>query len=446
MLSLAWTAAIWAVFLIASWILKRQSGERIGWSAEQLAIVLVLLGSFTIAAQASTDEVLADPLVIERIIRAGLVGLGALVVAPSLLRHARSSKLRSAAGLTVLWLYLLVAALSTLYSVAPIVTGPKVIELAAGLLIITSLYLSPDPSANLKKAISFVVMLDLALTVAAVIGFFVLPGVFASLQYRRGFLFAATLVSPWASSNSLSAAGSVVAAFSLAKYFGKPGAGRLRWIAGFTFGTAATVLASGRQGVAMWVVAVAILLFVHRRRLFILLIGPATLGLVYLNWDVVLSILSRNQSENSLLLLTGRVRFWQSAIASISRHPWTGFGFGAGGRFVALSAIGEGTRSNLHNGYLEALTGVGIMGFVPLLLSVVIAVGWSVRRLIRKVDTALAILMIPLVLHTFVDLGFGAWLKPDFLILAGIVALSDLKRSPRPAAQSREMAPAPTGT
>ncbi len=445
MRSLAWTAAIWAVYLSTSWVLSRRSREHTDRSKERLAIVLVLLGSFTIASQVSTDEVLADPLVIERIIRAALVGLGALVVVPSLFRHARSSKVQSAPGLTVLWLYLLVAALSTLYSVAPIVTGPKAIELAAGLMIITSLYLSPDPSANLKKAISFVVMLDLALTVAAVIGFFVLPGVFASLQYRRGFLFAATMVSPWASSNSLSAAGSVVAAYSLAKYFATPGIGRLKWIAAFVFGTGATVLASGRQGVAMWVVAVAILLFVHRRRLFILLVGPATLGLVYLNWDVVLSILSRNQSESSLLLLTGRVRFWQSAIASISLHPWTGFGFGAGGRFVALSAIGEGTRSNLHNGYLEALTGVGIMGFVPLLVSVVIALGWSIRRLIRKVDTALAILMIPLVLHTFVDLGFGAWLKPDFLILAGIVALSDLERSQRVAIESPEMTPASTG-
>jgi O-antigen ligase len=446
MLSLAWTASIWVVFFIVSWVFRRRSSESTVWSRERLAIVLVLLGSFTIAAQTSTEEVLADPLVIERVIRAGLVGLGALVVTPSLLRHARSSKLHSAAGLTVLWLYLLVAALSTLYSVAPIVTGPKVIELAAGLLIITSLYLSPNPSANLRKAISFIVMLDLALTVAAVIGYFVLPGVFASVEYRRGFLFASTMVSPWASSNSLSAAGSVVAAFSLARYFGTPGLERLKWIGGFVFGTAATVLASGRQGVAMWVVAVAILLFVHRRRLFILLVGPATLALVYMNWDVVLSILSRNQSENSLLLLTGRVRFWQSAIKSISLHPWTGFGFGAGGRFVALSAIGEGTRSNLHNGYLEALTGVGIMGFVPLLVSVVIALGWTIRRLIHRIDTALAILMIPLFLHTFVDLGFGAWLKPDFLILAGIVALSDLERFSRSVIESGEMTPMPTGT
>lgn len=425
------------MLILIEWALKKRRGETSTWGRERIAIILVLLGSFTIAAKATTDEVLADPLVIERVVRAALVGMAGLAIAPTLLRNAKTSTRTRATGLAVLWLYVLVCALSTLYSVAPIVTGPKVIELAVGLAIVTSLFLSPNPAANLKRAISFIVTLDLGLVAAAVIGFFALPHVFASIQYRPGFLFSGTMGSPWASSNSLSAAGSVVAAYSLAKYFETTDRRRVGWILGFVVGTVATVLASGRQGVAMWVVAIGILLFIHRRRLFLLLLAPVIAGLIVLNWDFVLSVLSRNQSENSLLLLTGRIRFWLAAFSAISQHPWTGFGFGAGGRFVALSAIGEGSRSNLHNGYLEALTGVGIMGLIPLLLVVVIAARWSVRQLIRKVDTSIAILMVPLVLHTFVDLGFGAWLKPDFLILAAVVALADLGRN-KATIESRE--------
>jgi len=365
-------------------------------------------------------------------VRAGLVGLGALVAIPALLRKAKKTHVDQAAGLTALWLYALIAGLSTLYSVAPIVTGPKAVELAVGLAIITSLFLSPTPTAYLKQAITFVVGLDLALISVAIVGFFAIPSVFASLEYRPGFLFARTMSSPWASSNSLSAAGSVVAAFALAQFLKAFGTRKLGWLVAFTVGTVATVLASGRQGVAMWLVAVGLLLVVHRRRLFFLLLGPAAVGLVLMNWDLVLSILSRNQSESSLLLLTGRLRFWTAALSAISQHPWTGFGFGAGGRFVALASIGEGARSNLHSGYLEALTGVGIIGLAPLLFSVALAVRWSVRRLIQRVDTAYAILIVPLILHTLVDLGFGAWLKPDFLIIASLVALSDLEqRSPR---------------
>ncbi|NOY55786.1 MAG: hypothetical protein GXP34_07335 [Actinobacteria bacterium] len=432
MRSLTWTAAIWAVVLI---FIARGSLREIlhkpesGWSMERLAIVLVLLGSFTNAAKATANEVLADPVILERVVRGALVLLGGLVVAPSLLRNLRSAGTRIGPGLTALWAYILVAALSVLYSVAPIVTAPKVVELLVGLAIITSIATSSAPKEHLRQAIQFIVILEAALITTAVIGFFVRPGTFAMIGYRPGFLLPTTMGSPWASSNSLSASAGLVAAYALASYF-RGGTLRVRagWMTLFAIGTIGTVLASGRQGVAIWMVAIGILLWLHRRRLFLLLLGPATLGMVFLNWQQLLSILSRNQSAQSLALLTGRVRFWTAALSSLAAHPWTGFGFGAGGRFVALRSIGEGSRSNLHSGYLEALLGVGLIGTILLLFAVVWAAWWSVRQLRRRIRTHYAILIVPLILHTFVDLGFGAWLKADFLLLASLVALADLDR------------------
>ncbi len=431
MRALVWTLGIWTVALIIG---RRndfaiRNLRRSGWGAERIAIVLALLGSFTIAARTTTQQVLADPVVLERVVRAGLVGLGALVVAPAAVRRFRTTRLRSAPGLTLLWLYVVIAGLSTLYSVAPIVTGPKAIELAVGLMIITSLALSDSNISIIRQAVRFIIGLEASLVSAAVAGFFILPSTFSYIDYRPGFLFRATMSSPWASSNSLSAAGSVVAAYALASYFGsKDTKSKLVWMALFIVGTAGTVLASGRQGVAMWVVAVALLLLIHRRRLFFLLLGPAVVTLVVLNWEALLTVLQRNQSEQSLFLLTGRLRFWSAALSLVSEHLWTGFGFGAGGRFVALSSIGEGTRSNLHSGYLEALIGVGLLGIIPLLSAVAYGAWWAGRSLIKRVDTPVAILIVPLILHTFVDLGFGAWLKPDFLLLASIVALADTSR------------------
>ena len=83
-----------------------------------------------------------------------------------------------------------------------------------------------------------------------------------------------------------------------------------------------------------------------------------------------------------------------------------------------------------HSGYLEALLGVGLIGTLPLLYGVYRAARWSANRLRRVLETSFAILMIPLVVHTFVDLGFGAWLKPDFLLLVSLVALADIERRP----------------
>ena len=351
-----------------------------GWSMERLAIVLVLLGSFTNAAKASANEVLADPVVLERVVRGALVLLGGLVVAPSLLRNLRSPGTRIGPGLTALWAYVLVAALSVLYSIAPIVTGPKVVELLVGLAIITSVATSSAPKEHLRQAIRFIVTLEASLVTTAVIGFFVHPSTFAMIAYRPGFLLPATMASPWASSNSLSAAAGLIAAFALASYFrGETLRVKAGWMTLFAIGTVGTILASGRQGVAIWMVATGILLWIHRRRLFLLLLGPAALGIVFLNWQEILGILSRNQSTQSLALLTGRVRFWTAALDSFAIHPWTGFGFGAGGRFVALKSIGEGSRSNLHSGYLEALLGVGLIGTILLLFAVAWAAWWTVR-------------------------------------------------------------------
>jgi len=427
--SLLWTLGIWAVALLIiargnlhELVYRKQSG----WAIERIAMVLVLLGSFTNAARASADEVLADPVVLERVIRGGLAGIALLFVLPAVFRGIRSTPLRAAPGLTALWFYALVGGVSILYSVAPIVTGPKAIELAAGLVIITSLALSDNARGNLRQAIRFVVALDAALIGTAVLGFFVVPSTFASVQFRPGFILAKTMTSPWASSNNLSTSGSVVAAFALASFFeSETRRQKAGWIVLFLSGTAGTLLASGRQGIAMWMAATGLLLWFHRRHLFILMIGPATAAMVYLNWDSVLTILARNQSQESLALLTGRLRFWEAAVESWIQHPFTGYGFGAGGRFVALASIGEGTRSNLHSGYLEALLGVGLLGLIPLTYALIRALRWSFHNLRSRIDTDLAILIVPLALHTAVDLGFGAWLKPDFLILAGIVALAD---------------------
>ena len=63
MVSLLWTLGIWAVALLIiargnlhELVYRKQSG----WAIERIAMVLVLLGSFTNAARASADEVLAD--------------------------------------------------------------------------------------------------------------------------------------------------------------------------------------------------------------------------------------------------------------------------------------------------------------------------------------------------------------------------------------------------
>lgn len=392
---------------------------------EHLALVLALLGTHSFVGGSTAEEILKNPLVLERLVRGALAAAALVVILPLLINRLRNSP-RVGPGMTALILYVVIAGTSALYSSATFVSAAKAFELGLGLLIVWALVLEPErPIEGLHRAVRFIISLEAALLSTAVIGFFLLPGTFSRVQDRPGFLTEATMVSPYSHSNGLSASGSMVAAYALALFLNSATTKeRLKWGVLAVLGTAGTLLASGRQGLVIWLVATAVLLWVHRRKLFAFLVAPASAYLVASNWSSIWRIVARNQSRSTLSTWSGRRVWWASALEVWKDHPWTGYGFGVGGRFVASSSS---ARSSLHNGYMEALVGVGIIGLMPLAIAAVRMVIWCGDRLFRTNDTHLAILAVPLLLHTLVSLGFGGWLNEDFLILGVLVGLTDLQ-------------------
>jgi O-antigen ligase len=192
-------------------------------------------------------------------------------------------------------------------------------------------------------------------------------------------------------------------------------------------GTVGIVLASGRQGVISWLVSLAVLTLVFRRELFFLVILPLSAFLAMTRSQDLLNILSRNQVEGSLTTLTGRTVFWELAWKAFNRQPITGYGFGAGSRYGAFREAGFDQFSHLHNGFLEALVGVGLLGFVPFVVAVVRVMWWSVVRIFKKVDVPYAIIAIPLFIQNTVGLGFGGWMNLNVILFGLLVVLSDLQ-------------------
>jgi hypothetical protein len=76
---------------------------------------------------------------------------------------------------------------------------------------------------------------------------------------------------------------------------------------------------------------------------------------------------------------------------------------------------------------MEALIGVGLLGLLPLAYAALRASVWSLQALRARVDVPIAILLVPLLLHAGVSLGFAAWLTADFVVFVCIVALADLQ-------------------
>ncbi len=90
---------------------------------------------------------------------------------------------------------------------------------------------------------------------------------------------------------------------------------------------------------------------------------------------------------------------------------------------------------------MEALTGVGLIGVIPLGVAIVLVVVWAVRSLRAGQQVPLAILMIPLLLRTLVSQGFGAWLNGEFLVFAALVVAADEARRTRGRRRSAPIEP-----
>jgi O-antigen ligase len=190
-------------------------------------------------------------------------------------------------------------------------------------------------------------------------------------------------------------------------------------------GAAGVILSSGRQGVAMLLAGMAAVLWAKRRTVFLTLLAPAAVWTYLAFQDTIIGALSRNRPSN-FTDFTGRLYWWEAALEAWSAHPWTGWGYGAGGRFVGLASIGSGRVSSVHSGFVEALVGVGLLGMAALLYTLFAVVRWSLKHLTS--ETALATLIIGLILRTVISQGFGGWLNIEFVLFALLAGIADTHR------------------
>lgn len=431
MIGLVSTAAIWAIAIgatrSAAWARPIDRLSR-GLGREHAILVMILLAFHSRATRTGAEDSLANPFVIETVMR-GVLAIGALaLLVPIFVPKARLAFAirRKRYGVLGLGIYFCVAAVSTLWSASPLNTAGKVLEIAVAFGLVWVLVIREDAVDALQRTIKFVLFLETSLIVVAIAGFLLVPSVFSDNLSRPGFFFRGTMVAPFGGPNGFSAVGAMLGSFALAQWFQTPrGVKRGHWAALLALGSMATMLSSGRQGVLIWLVGTSIILIIFRRELFLLFVAPAATFMVLYNWNLIWGIVSRDQVSGSLATLTGRTTLWAAGMDAFWRRPITGWGFGAGSRFVALKAIGKDYLTHIHNGFLEAALGVGLLGFIPFIYVVVRTLGWSIRHLVQRAEVPFAILAIPLILQNFFGLGFGAWFNTNLMMFALLVGLAD---------------------
>ncbi|MGI9509283.1 MAG: O-antigen ligase family protein, partial [Geminicoccaceae bacterium] len=255
------------------------------------------------------------------------------------------------------------AAISIVWSIAPDLTGRRVIGLVTSTLIAGFLVVDRDVD-RLLRFLSWCFFILLAASVAFIV---LLPGL-AVMEDGRG------LRGAFLHKNSLgetAAVGLIVLFASLrtraiSRSVGLAGMG-LALILLFSAGAVSSIVA----GTLVLCIQVFFLTDVvpFRQRLIILTFGAAAacvvIGGIVANLDAILGILGRDAT------LTGRTDIWAYVLHMSAQRPWLGYGYAA---FFEAEPIAQYVMDRFdwsiptaHNGYLETLLSLGWIGLVLLL-------------------------------------------------------------------------------
>lgn len=86
--------------------------------------------------------------------------------------------------------------------------------------------------------------------------------------------------------------------------------------------------------------------------------------------------------------LTGRTSIWAAVVDAIGRHPWFGYGFdafwrGIAGPSLAVWRQAQTNPPHSHNGFLDLLLNLGVVGMLAFVVAYLVALNRAVRWLSR---------------------------------------------------------------
>jgi O-antigen ligase len=96
-----------------------------------------------------------------------------------------------------------------------------------------------------------------------------------------------------------------------------------------------------------------------------LAVSAVVLGELLFFREVLTFLQGYQAATSNMATLSGRTVVWTAAIRQFAMHPILGVGGGIGGKVVVahIPNIYISDMSSLHNGFLETLTGLGLVGF-----------------------------------------------------------------------------------
>jgi O-antigen ligase len=247
------------------------------------------------------------------------------------------------------------------------------------------------------------------------------------IQHRPGLISSTTAQAPFLSGNGLGYVASALLLVVLAEWQAKKLAGSAAFWQ-MLFGLGLFTFSASRTSFGILLMSVLLVIF-KRSKILATLVTTGVLLAGFLFWSGILTRLQGHQNSSDFVTLSGRTVVWTAAVRQFEQNPILGVGGGIGGK-VVIAHIGNRyleEMSSLHNGFLELLTGLGLLGFV---LGTYMLVGTTLRAW-QTWDThpeyaGTYVLIIHVWMTTTMSTGILGWMGYEVALFLCILSNIDL--------------------
>ena len=251
---------------------------------------------------------------------------------------------------------------SCLWSSDPLATLGKSFEMIVGALILLQASKGPDAGLRLEALGQITFLIISMLAFLSTLGF--VARIPSFVQERPGLLTHTTANSPIVGGNGLGYIASALFLTVLGQWLAKQISWRSAWLQ-MSYALFLFIFASSRTSFGILALGITIVLLRRSKALMFsfIAVSGATLWIFR---NGVMKVLLQGHSKLDIEGLDGRVLMWVAAYRAWKQHPILGYGGGVGGKVVIshMNVSSLMNMSTLHSGFMETLTGLGLIGIV----------------------------------------------------------------------------------
>jgi O-antigen ligase len=289
-----------------------------------------------------------------------------------------------------MFIYSCIAVFSTVYSVFPELTLWKAFEVLTLIVCGYAIATEVQTTDDIRRLLDLVMLILLFLTVTVLMGAVISPerafrnlfeggNPFAEDDRPTTMMFVLRGVIPEINANPVGGLAASLAVMTASPFFApekvkdKFGIIVVLMLAGI-----AIVLAHARTPIFALTATVAGILVVKRQFAASLWIALAAVIMLLIgSTEVVTDYIYRGQSQEQFSTLTGRTLFWSMVFEKFLDAPIFGYGYYSSHRVLF-------NTSGVDNTYITVLLGIGVVGFIPFVASVLSAIKTLLRTMPRR--------------------------------------------------------------